>query len=167
VTTNPQPGDFAVTSITGSVGFLISVGEYLNGSRFGHWDHAFVYVGDDQLVEAEPGGARIASLDEYASRPVAWSTGHIELTDAQRTKVVAAARGYAGVGSSAADYFAIAAPRFHLPVPGLKDFVADSKHLICSQLVDKCYQDAGVQLFRDQRWNGYVTPADLGVLVGA
>lgn len=165
-TPQPQPGDFAVTSVVGQVGFLISLGEWLNGSRFGHWDHAFVYVGDGQLVEAEPGGARLAGLDEYAGRPLAWSTGHIELTDEQRAAIVAAARGYIGTGYSAADYFAIAAHRFRLPVPWLRRFVASSKHLICSALVDKCYQDAGVHLFQG-RWDGYVTPADLAALVGA
>lgn len=162
----PLPGDFFVTSISGQVGFWISVGEWLNGSRFGHWDHAGIYVGDGQLVEAEPGGARLAGLDEYAGRPVAWSTGHVQLTDEQRTAIVAAARGYVGVGYSAADYFAIAAHRFHLPVPWLRAYVASSKHLICSALVDKAFQDAGVQLFADGRWNGYVTPADLATLCG-
>lgn len=167
MTVQPQPGDFAVTTVRGQVGFLISLGEWLNGSRFGHWDHAFIYVGDGQLVEAEPGGARLAGLDEYADRPLAWSTGHVELTDTQRTAIVAAARGYIGTGYSAADYFAIAAHRFRLPVPWLRRFVASSKHLICSALVDKVYQDAGVQLFRDSRWDGYVTPADLAALIDA
>jgi uncharacterized protein YycO len=54
----PLPGDFFVTKISGDVGWLISVGEWLNGSRFGPWDHAGIYVGDGQIVEAEPGGAR-------------------------------------------------------------------------------------------------------------
>lgn len=162
----PAPGDFAVTTVRGQVGALISLGEWLNGSRFGHWDHAFVYVGDGQLVEAEPGGARVAGLDEYAGRPVAWSTGHINLTEEMRASVVAAARARIGTPYSAMDYLAIAAHRFHLPVPWLRKYVASSKHLICSALVDKVYQDAGVQLFRDGRWNGYVTPADLAELIG-
>jgi cell wall-associated NlpC family hydrolase len=167
VTAQPQPGDFAVTSISGNVGFLISLAEWANGSRFGHWDHAFVYVGDGQLVEAEPGGARLAGLDEYQGRPVLWSTGRVALTDEQRQAIVGAARSFIGTPYSAADYFAIAAHRFHLPVPWLRRYVASSKHLICSALVDKCYQAAGVQLFRDGRWNGYVTPADLAALIDA
>lgn len=163
----PLPGDFFVTSVTGQVGFLISFGEWLNGSRFGHWDHAGVYVGGGQLVEAEPGGARLAGLDEYQGRPIAWSTGHVALSVEQRAAVVAAARARIGTPYSAADYFAIAAHRFHLPVPWLRSYVASSKHLICSALVDKVYQDAGVHLFEDSRWDGYVTPADLADLIGA
>jgi hypothetical protein len=37
--------------------------------------------------------------------------------------------------------------------------------MICSQLVDQCYQDAGVHLFADGRWPGDVTPADLYRLI--
>ncbi len=33
--------------------------------------------------------------------------------------------------------------------------------MICSQLVDQSYQDAGVHLFSDGRWSGYVTPGAL------
>jgi hypothetical protein len=91
----------------------------------------------------------------------------VELTDEQRAAVAGAARGYVGVGYSFLDYAAIAAHRFRLPIPWLRKYVASSKHLICSALVDKCLQDAGVQLWDDGRWNGYVTPADLAALIDA
>jgi hypothetical protein len=39
--------------------------------------------------------------------------------------------------------------------------------MICSQLVDFCYAKAGVRLFADNRWEGYVTPADLAGLLHA
>lgn len=146
----------------GSVGRLIRFGQWLNGDGFADFEHAFVYLGDGDLVEAQPGGAVLESLTAYDGRPVLWSTGRIALDDEQRQSVVAAARGYLGVPYSVADYFALAAHRIHLPVsPLLKGYVADSRHMICSQLVDQCYQDAGVQLFTDGRWPGYVTPADL------
>ena len=89
----------------------------------------------------------------------------------QRDAIVAAGLKYgnAHVGYSAADYFAIAAYRFKVGilVPGLKAYVGSSKHMICSQLVDQCYQYAGVQLFDDKRWPGYVTPGDLADLLSA
>lgn len=163
----PMPGDFAVTTVKGQVGFLISLGERLLGSRWGHWDHAFVYVGDGQLVEAEPGGARLAGLDEYQGRPLLWSTGRVELTDEQRASIVAAARARIGTPYSALDYLAIAAHRFHLPIPGLRKYIASTGHEICSALVDRVYADAGVHLYADGRWEGYVTPADLAALIGA
>jgi uncharacterized protein YycO len=167
VTDAPQPGDFAVTSVVGPVGFLISLGERLNGSRFGHWDHAFVYVGDGQLVEAEPGGARLAGLDEYQGRPVLWSTGHVELTDEQRQAIVGAARAVIGTPYSALDYLSIALAHFHVRPSWLKRYIASNKHMICSQTVDYCYQQAGVHLFDDGRIPGDVTPADLASLIGA
>jgi uncharacterized protein YycO len=167
----PLEGDFFVTSIRGPVGFAISLGEWLNGSAFSHWDHAGVYVGDGRVVEAEPDGARVADLSEYDGRPIAWSTGRVQWTDevTQRQAIVSAAEGYAAarVGYSAADYFAIAAHRLHVPGSRLlKSYVGSSKRLICSQLVDRCYLDAGVHLFSDGRWPGYVTPADLAKLIG-
>jgi uncharacterized protein YycO len=163
----PLPGDFFVTSISGQVGFLISLGEFLNGSRFGHWDHAGVYVGDGQIVEAEPGGARLAGLDEYAGRPVAWSTGHIELTDEQRQAVVGAARSFIGVGYGWKDYWALALWHFRLRVPWAKHVMASRTSMICSQLADAAYQAVGVHLFSDGREPGDVTPADLAALIGA
>ncbi|MEV4614980.1 hypothetical protein AB0K43_20635 [Kitasatospora sp. NPDC049258] len=146
----------------GGVGRLIRIGQWLNGDGFADFEHAFVLVDDDHLVEAQPGGAELLPLSAYRDHPQLWSTGIIPLTGEQRGAIVAAARGYLGVPYSFADYAALAAHRFHLPVgPLIKGYVASTRHMICSQLVDQCYQDAGVRLFADGRWSGYVTPADL------
>lgn len=162
----PLPGDFAVVRMAGRVGRLIRIGQWLNGDGFADFEHAFVYVGDDELVEAQPGGVELRPASTYDHRPILWSTGRFDLSEEQRAAVVAAARGYLGVPYSVADYFALAAHRFHLPIgPLIKGYVADSRHMICSQLVDQCYRDAGVQLFTDGRWPGYVTPADLANLL--
>ncbi|AUG78238.1 hypothetical protein CFP65_3444 [Kitasatospora sp. MMS16-BH015] len=148
--------------MSGSAGRLIRVGQWLNGDGFSDFEHAFVYVGDGELVEGEPGGASTGSLAGYEGRPMLWSTGRIPLDDEQREAVVAAARGYLGTPYSVMDYFALATHHLHLPVsPLFKGYVMSSKHMICSQLVDQCYHDAGVQLFDDHRWPGYVTPGDL------
>jgi hypothetical protein len=163
MTTNrqPQPGDFGLTKIPGAAGKLIDLGETLNGDGFSTWSHAFIVVSCPpdtvQIVEAEPGGARWVADSKYAD--VVYSSW--DLTDDQRQKIVAAAYGAIGRPYSAADYFAIAAHRLHLPLPGLRSYVQASGHQICSQLVDWCYQQAGVQLFNDGRWNGYVTPQGL------
>ena len=96
-----------------------------------------------------------------------WSTGIILLNGQQRAKITFSALQYVGTPYSAADYFAMAAKRLHLGplIPGLRNYVQTSKHMICSQLVDRCYLDGGVQLFDDGRWDGYVTPADLANLL--
>jgi uncharacterized protein YycO len=155
----PQPGDFGLTRIPGAPGVLIRMGQYLAGGGFENYEHAFIVIYDDQIVEAEPGGARISSLSEYPADTMEFS--HWELTDKQREDVVAHAKSMVGTPYSAFDYFAIAAHRLHLPMPGLKRYMGTSTHAICSQLVDLCYQAAGLQIFDDHRWPGYVMPASL------
>jgi cell wall-associated NlpC family hydrolase len=163
VTGTRQPGDFAAVDTGGDVGTLIKIGEGLNGEGFGEYAHALIYVGGGQIVEAEPGGAR--KRVRGVEPGDLWSTGLIPLTAQQRAAICRAADGYVGTGYSALDYLALAAHRFRIPVPGLRQYIADSGHMICSALVDKCYQDAGVQLFDDNRWNGYVTPKSLANLL--
>lgn len=166
------PGDFACVPIAGAAGRLISIGEWLNGSAFGHYDHAEIYVGMidpnaplGYTMGAYPGGARLVPVSAD-QKDWLWSSGKIQLTGPQRAAVVSFALACGGVPYSAADYFALAAHRLHIPVPGLKDYIQSSGHMICSQLVDWCYMQAGVHLFEDGRWPGYVTPADLAALIG-
>ena len=162
--TAPQPGDFAVVSAGGLAGPLISFGEWLNGDGFSTWEHAFLYVGAGNIIQAEPGGANRRPLTGHAH--TLWSGDAVPLTDPQRHAITAAACRYLGVPYSFLDYAALAAHRAHLNIPGLRAYVASTGHMICSQLVDQCYADAGVHLFGDGRWPGYVTPASLGKLLG-
>lgn len=162
--TEPKLGDFGLVSIPGDVGNLIRFGQFLNGDGWSREEHAFVYVGDGQIVEAEPGGALLSAVSKYSN--VLWSTDHIPLADEQRAAIAEYAKTLIGTPYSAADYFAITAHRLHLPFsPLLKKFVSDRTHLICSQLVDCAYEHGGVNLFQDGRWNGYVTPGDLAKLL--
>ena len=154
----PQPGDIGLTSVSGQAGALIRVGQLLNGSGFSRYEHAFLSVGDGLIVEAEPGGARCVPL-HY--QDVYWC--RFTPTDDQRAVIATAARAYAAarVPYGFADYLALAAHRLHVPAPGLRAYVASTGSMICSQLADKCYQDAGYQIFTDGRWAGYATPGDL------
>jgi hypothetical protein len=172
---SPQLGDYACRNMGGEAGKLITLGEYLNGDGFSIYDHAEVYVGmpDENgpcgyTMGAYPGGAKLVALgpDQLENgNGFLWSTGKIPLTAIQRTTIVVYAMSCKGVPYSSADYFALAAHRLNIPVPGLKAYIADSGHMICSQLVDWCYMKAGVHLFNDGRWPGYVTPADLANLL--
>jgi cell wall-associated NlpC family hydrolase len=172
-----QPGDLLVTNITGDVGKWIGFGEFLDSASFDHpfnrelreldvFSHAAVYVGDGNIVEAEVGGARSYTLDEYLDgRPLMFSTGLLGVDAATGLKIAAEAKKLIGVPYSFVDYAAIATHRLHLPAPGLEQYIKDSGHLICSQLADLAYQRAGVQLFADNRWNGDVTPMDIARLL--
>jgi uncharacterized protein YycO len=163
----PGLGDFEVVPTGGQGGKLIQIAQIISNTGRLNYEHARIYVGNGQIVEAEPGGARVAPISIGDSGM--WSTGLVNLTSNERTLIASAAREYAErhVGYSVADYFAIAAYKFKMGVivPGLKRFVESSGHMICSQLVDQCYQDAGVHLFNDDRWTGYVTPGDLADLL--
>jgi uncharacterized protein YycO len=157
---SPPVGLIGLTSISGEVGRLIRFGQWLNGDGFTQWEHAFISVGGGLIVEAEPGGARVANVSEYSD--IHWCHGLASLgTAAQLEDTEVYAKHFVGVPYSFADYFALAARRLRIPAPELQRFISTSKHMICSQLVDACYTQAGIKLFKDGRWAGDVTPGDL------
>jgi len=164
----PLPGDFCCVSVRGETGRLIGAAEKLGGG-FSDYQHVFGYIGDMRVVEAAPGGARVREITTFQKpgQLTLWSTGAIELTGAERGLIVAAALKYAAAktGYSALDYVAIALHHLHVPAPGLRGYIAATGHMICSQLWDQAYLDAGVHLFTDGRWPGYVDPADLAGLI--
>jgi hypothetical protein len=164
----PRPGDILLTTIDNPVGTMIAVGEWANGNGFGVYQHAAIVLNAYRtldgwagtVLEAQPGGARRTPLQTYHGRRTVY-VSPVGLSDAQRWDITQEARLYEGTPYSFLDYGAIAAHRLHVPLPRLRDYIADSGHLICSQLCDRVYRDAGIQLFRDGRWDGYVTPMDL------
>lgn len=178
------PGDWAVVSTGTSVTATIQLAEFLSDKVSGdkpaevsQWDHAVMCThtanGVVYIAEAEPGGARCVPW-HYEDRPHMWSTGIIEMPPAAGMYAYQYTQdgpwGKHGVPYSSLDYVALTVHSFHLgdhhlAVPGLEAFIADSHHMICSQLVDRAAQDAGKQLFSDGRWNGYVKPSDLGLLL--
>ena len=175
---NAKPGDFFLVSFDGKNpnisdpeswiknGGAIRIGQYLDGAGFGQYEHAAMYLGNNKIVEASNSGTVITDY-HYENNDTLWSSGIINPTDAQRLEMVKAGTGYEGTPYSWPDYAAIAAHHLHLlpATSALKNYVATSKHMICSQLVDQIYQDANYQLFDDKRWPGYVTPGDLWKLL--
>jgi cell wall-associated NlpC family hydrolase len=160
---NPLPGDFACVPIAGGVGRLIRYAQWLDGTGRGDYQHAFIYMGNSQIIEAAPGGARRRDLG-IAPRDVRgalWSSGIISLTDKQRDMVCLWAEGYLGTPYSFLDYWALTARRLGFPEEGaLQQYIATSRHMICSQYVAQCYYQSGTKLFPG-RWTGYDTPMDL------
>lgn len=157
-----SPGLIGLVPIAGPVGFGIRVGQWLNGSGFEDFEHAFLDLGDGTLIEAEPGGARIRPLSEYADANVHWCDAiYANVSPAIRQAIADEARKLEGVPYSFLDYDALAAHRLGLGTEWLQHYIADSGHLICSQLVDLAYKRGGYQIFTDGRWPGFVTPGDL------
>jgi hypothetical protein len=156
------------------VGKIIRFGEWLNGDGFRNYEHAEIFVGGatktapyGYTFSAYPGGATIKPLPRPAAalEGALWSSGHIDLTAEQRASILAWCVKLRDTPYSGLDYFELAAHRLHLPVPGLKDAIQDSHHMICSQITDYIYMQAGKHLFDDGRWAGDVTPADLANLI--
>lgn len=160
----PKPGDIGLTQISGAGGKAIRIAQWLNGEGWADFQHAFMVTevddrGDIHIVEAMPGGAQhVANWHDPAR------TRWLICPDKYRDAVAASARGFIGVGYSAADYVALAAHRFHIPAPHLERYIKDSGHMICSQLVDAAAAEGGWHLFDDNRWPGYVTPLSLNRL---
>lgn len=153
----PQPGDIGCTTIRGDVGFLIRIGQACLGLGWRNTEHCFVYVGDGQIVEAEPGGARLAPLTEYDPATIVW----VRCPEANRRAVAEAAHSLLETPYSAADYFAIAAHRFH--IPGLKRIALSTASMICSTLAVVAARRGGWQLLMPQI-AGYIVPDMIAAL---
>lgn len=186
----PSPGDIFVVVPASHVFRWISLGEKIIDSDlirrrkasdlpiYGHAGIASRYVKDKlYIVQAEPHGAQEVPWEEYWGGSVhLWSTGILPSCPGAAKAALQYAgyehRGFGkyakvrpGVPYSFADYGAIAAHRYHVPVPGLQQYIASTGHEICSQLADQCRLDGGSHLFTDGRWPGYVTPLDIGLLL--
>jgi hypothetical protein len=172
--TLPRPGDFCCVPVSGATGLGIEIGQWLDGDKFQPYDHAEIYTGQPDgagphgyTIGAYPGGAARRPLPCPAARLPGslWSSGLIALTAAQRAGIVTWAHAHLGTPYSFLDYAALTAHRLHMPGRWLRRYIASTGHEICSQYVDAAYAAAGVHLFTDGRWPGFVTPGDLaGVL---
>src|ERR1700756_4936589 len=137
VPANLQPGDLVATHITGEVGRLIGFGELLNSNRLFHpfskealelsqFSHVAVVRDSATLVEAEPGGARLAPISEYLDgRPIMFSTGLLGVDAATGQRIADEAVKLLKTPYSFLDYDELAVHRFHIPVPGLKRLIQD------------------------------------------
>ncbi len=151
------PGDIGLVSIRGHLGLFIRIGQWLCGDGWGHYEHAFVYVGNGRVVEAMPSGARVAPITRYAGMLVLW----LRCPPVLGQGVAAAAVTFVSTPYSFADYLAIALHRLRIPTPFLRRYIEWSGRLICSQLADRAAEYGGWHLFDDGRWHGYVTPGAL------
>lgn len=158
----PKPGMIGLTQVGGEVGKGIRVGQWLNGEGFSIWEHAFVLLPGGWILEAEPHGAVVRKM-HYNS--VYWCKGIFEnspsVTSASPVLLAQVAAGLKGVPYSFLDYAALSAHRLHIPAPHLRAYIADSGHMICSQMADEYYRLLGAHIFTDNRWAGDVTPASL------
>ena len=154
----PKVGDYGTVATNGWEAKVI---------RFGTnspVNHAFVYVGNGQVVEAQPGGARIAAAVNYPDTH--WSN-LLERRDLPaveaRTRSLIAQEALSLIGTPYGwpDIAALVLHYLGINSKAIDKRIERDDRLICSQLVDRAYQAAGVHLFADGRLTESVTPGDL------
>lgn len=149
------PGDVGFTTIGGRTGALVNIGQAIIRDSC-RYTHAWISLGDGRVLEAMPGGARI--------RPYVGPVPVYRLPLDDRHHVTIMGHLLTGTPYSFADYGALAlhhlAPRARLTAAA-RQYVTDSGHMICSQLVDHVLTQAGYHLFDDGRLPQDVTPGDL------
>ena len=115
-------------------------------------------------VEAQPQGAEMGNLSTYAGDRILVGSP-VELTSQQRAAISTAALRLQGTPYSWLDIVSLALLQLHIRPGFIRRRVARQDRLICSQLVDLCYLQAGVHLFSDGRDPSDVTPGDLANLL--
>ena len=153
--TDPAAGTVGVTPASGWVAQCI---RWITRSRAAH---AFIATGNgDEIIEAEPGGARRGHASDY--RKVWWldelTAG---MTPEQRRTAVAWAVAHIGTPYSFVDDAYIGFARLFHWAPGwMRRWLASDQTLECAQLCDAALLAGGRDLFPG-RPAGSVAPSDL------
>jgi cell wall-associated NlpC family hydrolase len=150
-----RAGQFGVVRTNSVAAWLIRL-----GTR-SQVNHAFVFIDEDFIVEAEGTGAVISRASKYADMTVS----HFPLTDAEAAAIGAEARKLVGTPYGYLDIACLTLLSLGVRWQWLLDRAQASRTLICSQLVDRAYRNAGLHLYDDGRPDGEVTPGDLLVLL--
>jgi cell wall-associated NlpC family hydrolase len=149
----PRLGDYGVVKTSGVFGKLIRFG------TMSRWNHAFIYIGDGLIVQANPTGVAIGKVTQY---PVIGWNQHEELTDEQRDKIVTEAKRLVD-----RPYGFLDIANLILRILGLKalantkvlEKMAERYGVICSELVALAYDAASINLCNKPA--NIVTPGDL------
>lgn len=155
-----RPGDVGFSVIGGRTGALINLGQALLRDSC-RYSHAYLVLDSGELVEAMPGGARLASTSDRVGPGFVYH--RLPLRSAELEAVIRIGRDLVGTPYSFLDYYALGAQQWRL-LPGgrwARRRVTDSGHMICSQLVGYTLRGAGFNLFNDGRLPQDVTPGDL------
>jgi hypothetical protein len=147
------PGCYGVSHGSGLTGELI---RHATESWAGH---AFVYIGNGQIIEAAPPVAKVSSA---ASHPDAVWNVRYPLTDDQRDMICARAHALVGCPYDYPAYVGFALKVLKLRDGAELDPVFKADHWrVCSALVADCYAYAGIRLGAGLKEPHLIGPADL------
>lgn len=150
----PRIGDYGVIRSTGIFARLIQIG------TVSRWNHAFIYVGDGKIVEANPRGVQVSPVSKY--KIIAWNR-HDDLTNKERLAIANFALEQVGQ-----PYNFIVIGNIALRILGLKllaktklmyHWAQSTKGYICSELVAESYESIGQSLCGKDA--DLTTPGDL------
>ena len=149
----PRPGDFGVVKTNGIIGRLIRIG------TVSRWNHAFIYIGDGVIVEANPTGVALSPAKKYPQ--IAWNH-HDSIPDSKREKIVDLALSEVGKPYAFIDIaillLRILGLRFIRPNKFWKKLSVQNGWF-CSELVSYCYRSVGLTLINKK--DDLVVPGDL------
>jgi uncharacterized protein YycO len=147
------PGTYGVSHGSGITGELI---RHATESWAGH---AFVYVGNGQIIEAMPPVARVSAADTHPD--AVWNVRY-PLTSAQRDAIVARAHALVGCPYDYPAYVGFALEVLKLRDGQELDPVFREDHWrVCSALVADCYAYAGQNVEQGLQYPNLISPADL------
>ena len=167
--TDLLPGDIALVTNHNFAARMIRLGDWLKCKRLGlehnSYNHAAIYVGHGHVVEAEPGGACTSDADSLGD--TAWyrlkdsSPWCPEVAASHALDFIAERYSWLDIGALALDDIGWNVQQDDGRLTRIGRRIASSKSLICSALVVRAYQAAGIDLLPGQM-AGEVSPADLG-----
>jgi uncharacterized protein YycO len=147
------PGCFGVSHGAGITGELI---RHATESWAGH---AFVYVGNGQIIEAAPPAARVSPAASHSD--AVWAVRY-PLTGQQRDAIVARAHALVGCPYDYPAYLGFALEVLKIRSGSQLDPVfRDDRWRVCSALVADCYSYAGIHLEAGLPYPNLISPADL------
>lgn len=159
------PGDYCCVYERKNKSFFGRIiNEEIRAFTKSNFSHCFIIVSEDgDIVEAEPFGARLANISEYAGDQLVFSNTSLSLQ--QRDLIMESARSYIGVPYNFLDIAYLGLALKGVQWNWMLSEVLESKHMICSQLVAQCGFDAGVhQWLCGQTHPQLVTPGMLARL---
>lgn len=158
--TAPLPGDFAVIRTNGFVAWCIRI------ACRSRYNHAAFFITPTQVVEAQPGGARVTDWSDYNGYDVILSGKRLPLSDAQRAHAHAVGMAMVGVPYNFLDILCVGLLQYGIKPTWARNRVRSMQSMICSQLVDAARLALGDHLFDDGRMSQDVTPGDLAKMLG-
>lgn len=155
----PAPGSYCCVRTGGFYAWLIRM-----GTR-SHFNHAFVVIDGERIIEADPGGARWARLSDYGTDGMVFAPD--VLSDEQRTALARKAEALLGTPYGWTDIVRLSLRCLGLNWSWLTRKADNEAAMICSQLVAACGAAAGVDWLCGRSCPAEVTPGDLAHRIGA